>query len=181
MRQTVTRLLDVGRDVAGAWLVVASEGLEELGCIVRGLQDPPPRPVGMEPPPGWCDGCETVHAADGGLPPGLKEAVFGRARPAAQSSALVAEVTWEPAFAFEVKERSLLALDGPAGQRAMRVTRLLARERPNGYGLPVPGVTFLLVDAETGEPGSLWTPLDEALTVAFEAPDSVPSDLGGSE
>jgi hypothetical protein len=183
LKPPVGRLLDVGRDMAGAWLIVASEGLEDLGCIVRGLQAPPPRPSGMELPPGWRGGCETPRPLDGGgLPPVLAEAMFGRPRSTPQGSALVAEATWEPAFASEVGPGSLLALDGPLGRRALRVTRLLHGERPHGFGGTVPVVTFLLMDAESGEPRSLTATLDEPLTVAFEAPDTVPADLaGGSE
>ena len=183
MRRTVGRLFDVAREMAGASLIVAASGLEDVGCIVRGLQAAPPRPAAMEPPPGWCGDCETPHPLDDAvLPPGLVSAMFGRPRSAPQGSVLVAEATWEPAFASEVRPGSLLALDGPSGRRALRVTRLRHGERPHGFGMPVPVVTFLLVDAETGEPGSLTVTLDEPLTVGFEAPDTVPADLaGGSE
>lgn len=182
MRRTAARLFDVAREMAGASFIVAAGAIEDVGCIIRGLQDPPPRPSAMEPPSGWCSDCETVHPLDdGALPPGLASAMFGRPRSVPQASALVASTTWEPAFASEVKSGSLLALDGLLGRRAMRVTRLLRGERPHGFGMPVPVVTFLLVDVESGEPGSLTAALDEPLTVGFEAPDAVPADLAGGE
>jgi len=94
-------------------------------------------------------------------------------------STLAESLAWMPAFASEVGERSLLALDGPDGRRAMRVTRLRRAERPHGFGGIVETVTFLLVDAESGEPGSITVALDEPLTVAVEVPGSVPAELGG--
>jgi hypothetical protein len=185
-KRTAGRLVDVARDVAGSLLVVASGGLEDLGCIVRGWPESPQPPV---PSPrlessGWCEDCQSVHDAPAReLPPelALRLAVMHAQRKQAepQGSTLVDSVTWVPAFAFDVRPGSLLALDGPSGRRALRVTRLLRGERQVGYGTPVEVVTFLLVDAESGDPGSLTAGLDEPLTVAFEVPDSAAS-LGGA-
>jgi len=184
-KRTAGRLVDVARDVTGSLLVVASEGLEDLGCIVRGLPESP-QPPASSPRlelSGWCEDCQSVHDVPAPPMPGelaLLAAVRAQRQSAEpQGSALVDSVTWVPAFAFDVRPGSLLALDGPSGRRALRVTRLLRGERQVGYGSPVEVVTFLLVDAESGEPGSLTAGLDEPLTVAFEVPDSAAS-LGGT-
>lgn len=108
-----------------------------------------------------------------------RESEWPAAREVPQGSILVRSTVWEPAFASEVKVGALLALDGGQGRRALRVTRCRLGERQHGYGASTPVVTFLLVDAESGEPGSLTVALDEPLTVGFEAPDSVPQDLAG--
>lgn len=169
MNDTISRLFEVARDAAGACLVVAAESMEEVAHIVRGIADPP----------GWCASCQTVHASTpepSSLPPGLAE-VFAQARSA--RSSLAETATWVPAFASEVREGSLLLLDGPRGAQAMRVLRRKSTERQHMFGAPVESLTFLLVDADAGTPGSITVGPDDAMTVAFEVPGEVPADLAG--
>lgn len=165
LRPPVARLLDVAREMAGASLAVVSDGLEDLAYLVRS------RPL---PPPVLGEVCGDVSSS-----PDLRLLAAVREQRLAEppASVLVASTVWVPAFASEVEVGRLLALDGGLGRRAMRVTRLRRSERSQGFGASVEVVTFLLVDAESGEPGSVTVAVDEPLTVAAEVPGTVPADF----
>lgn len=181
------RLADVARDVTGAWLIVASEGLEDLACIIRGLQAPPPRPSGMEPPAGWCGDCESVHPVDGEMPPELAALVFGRAAAASAPAATgdAPAPAWSPAFVAKVRKGDLIGLDLGGRETASRTFRVCDvwphAEGDLGFG-SAPGVTLLLQDVVSGTVITPSLPLHGGVRVAPSIPDVVPADLvGGSE
>jgi hypothetical protein len=194
-KRTAGRLLDVARDVGGACLIVASEGLEDLGCIVRGLPESPqplsqPRAVlPMPEPSDCCEDCGTVHDAlvPFGLPPELALLAAIRAEQGAPSpveAQPAAGPAWSPAFAEAVQRGDLVSLDGLGGREtaarvfAVRGVRRHA-EGELGHGSGA-AVTLLLEDVASGAVISPMLSVLQGLRVAPGVPDSVPSDFGGA-
>lgn len=97
----------------------------------------------------------------------------------------VAARTWRPAFASDVREKALIAVDGryvnaAPGRRALRVGERRVGEHAGMFGTTRDAITFLVTDIETGRSDSLTVTPDAALDVAVEVPDSIPADMGGA-
>lgn len=179
----LTKSSGLGRRIVLCGLAHGAALLNDVVDLM--LDDQAPRALSPAPFPAElaCEDCGVQHGmlAAPSMPPELAAALAARRQGEPQGSALVRTATWVPAFASEVKEGALLGMDGPTGRRAMRVVRRRLSERQNPYGFgAVEFVTFLLVDAESGEPGSLTVPVDEAVPVAVEAPESLAEIAGGA-
>lgn len=101
-------------------------------------------------------------------------------------AASVAGRTWRGAFASDVREGALIALDGrhfggPRGRRALRITDRRDGDRAGLglFGAAMETITFLFVDLDTERSDSITVAPQTALDVAVEVPDSVPADMGG--
>jgi hypothetical protein len=107
-------------------------------------------------------------------------------RRAAPDAPAVESRTWQAAFASDVNNGALIAVDGrylsgEPGRRALRVTDKREGDLPGMFGRATDTITFLVVDLDTDRSDSLTVSPSAALDVAVEVPDTVPSDMTGGE
>jgi hypothetical protein len=91
----------------------------------------------------------------------------------------LAEFTWEARFASDVQVGAVLSVAGRDGARVVRVTERRESEHSSPFGGSSEAFTFLVMDLDSEEPGSLMALPSEAMRVGVVAPDS-PEGLGGT-
>lgn len=94
----------------------------------------------------------------------------------------IARFTWAPVFASAVREEAVIRIDGrylddDPGMRALRVTERRDGER-SMFGNTQRTVTLLLLDLDSGRPGSITAGEDMPLEVGVQVPSDL-ADLGG--